>query len=47
MTTSANKNVIAIKGTLGYNAPEILTTKKPTTTTHIYSFCYPFGDFNW
>ncbi|CAK8574786.1 unnamed protein product [Lathyrus sativus] len=37
MTTSANTNIIATAGSLGYNAPELSKTKKPTTKTDVYS----------
>ncbi|MCI89743.1 putative inactive leucine-rich repeat receptor-like protein kinase, partial [Trifolium medium] len=37
MTTSANTNIIAAAGSLGYNAPELSKTKKPTTKTDVYS----------
>lgn len=37
MTTSANSNIIATAGNLGYNAPELTKTKKPNTKTDVYS----------
>ena len=37
MTTSANTNIIATAGSLGYNAPELSKTTKPTTKTDVYS----------
>ena len=37
MTSSANTNIIATAGSLGYNAPELSKTKKPNTKTDIYS----------
>ncbi|KAG5060515.1 hypothetical protein AAZX31_01G115000 [Glycine max] len=37
MTTSANTNIIATAGSLGYNAPELSKTKKPSTKTDVYS----------
>ncbi|XP_057458191.1 probably inactive leucine-rich repeat receptor-like protein kinase IMK2 [Lotus japonicus] len=37
MTTSANSNIIATAGNLGYNAPELSKTKKPNTKTDVYS----------
>ncbi|KAF7825489.1 putative inactive leucine-rich repeat receptor-like protein kinase IMK2 [Senna tora] len=37
MTTSANTNIIATAGSLGYNAPELTKTKKPSTKTDAYS----------
>ncbi|XP_061375841.1 probably inactive leucine-rich repeat receptor-like protein kinase IMK2 [Gastrolobium bilobum] len=37
MTTSANTNIIATAGSLGYNAPELSKTKKPNTKTDVYS----------
>lgn len=37
MTASANTNVIATAGSLGYNAPELTKTKKPNTKTDVYS----------
>ncbi|KAL2337679.1 hypothetical protein Fmac_012125 [Flemingia macrophylla] len=37
MTTSANTNIIATAGSLGYNAPELAKTKKPNTKTDVYS----------
>ncbi|XP_016184015.1 probably inactive leucine-rich repeat receptor-like protein kinase IMK2 [Arachis ipaensis] len=37
MTTSANTNIIATAGSLGYNAPEISKTKKPNMKSDVYS----------
>ncbi|XP_027336199.1 probable leucine-rich repeat receptor-like protein kinase IMK3 isoform X2 [Abrus precatorius] len=37
MTTSANTNIIATAGSLGYNAPELSKAKKPNTKTDVYS----------
>ncbi|KAI4356075.1 hypothetical protein L6164_000125 [Bauhinia variegata] len=37
MTNSANTNIIATAGNLGYNAPELSKTKKPNTKTDVYS----------
>lgn len=37
MTAAANANIVATAGTLGYQAPELPKTKKPTTKTDVYS----------
>ncbi|KAJ7961162.1 Receptor-like kinase [Quillaja saponaria] len=37
MTTSANTNIIATAGSLGYNAPELSKTRKPSIKTDVYS----------